>query len=343
MVHTTSHERIEKLKSILPKWNIGYLVIDDPIDLFYLTGLWVSLGKLLVSTGAPILFVDGRYIAFAKEHAPCSVELLDTFATHLPKDAKVGFDSAFVTFDGYQTLLKNVSKEQVLPVSQPLKTLRMIKSKPEVDALRRAAKLTKEGYQHVLSLLKEGITEAELSFEFEWFCRKRGASKLSFAPIIAFGENSAYPHYRSGNVKLKKDQVVLIDVGAVVDNYAGDMTRVAFFGKPDEQLHKDYECIQRAQKKAIALVKPKERFGNLMDVVLKELGPEKAFFNHGLSHGIGIDVHEYPRLKIQGGETELALEEGMAFSVEPGIYRPGLGGVRFEDVVVVTHDGHEVL
>jgi len=229
------------------------------------------------------------------------------------------------------------------PISQPLKMLRMVKSEPEIAALRRAAQLTKEGYRHIVSLLKEGISEAELSFEFEWFCRKKGATKLSFAPIIAFGENSAYPHYRSGPVLLKKDQVVLLDLGVVVDQYAGDMTRVEFFGKPDEVLKQDYEMIQRAQKKAIALVKPRARFGDLMDAVLKELGEDAHLFTHGLSHGIGLDVHEFPRLKIQGGETELRLEEGMAFSVEPGIYRPGRGGVRYEDVVVVTKNGHEIL
>lgn len=343
MVHTFSKQRIKALQETLSSKGVEFLVIDDPIDIFYLTGLSVSLGRVLISLREFLLFVDGRYIEFAKLHAPCEVRLLDTFSSAIPKGVKVGFDSAFTTYDGYQMFIKALPTQSFHPISQPLKTLRMVKSAPEVAALRRAAQLTKEGYHHIVSLLKEGVSEQELSFEFEWFCKKRGASKLSFSPIIAFGENSAYPHYRSGPVLLKKDQIVLLDLGVVVDNYAGDMTRVEFFGKPDEVLKKDYELIQRAQKKAIALVKPQARFGDLLDVVLKELGKDAHLFTHGLSHGIGLDVHEFPRLKIQGGETELPLQEGMAFSVEPGIYRPGIGGVRYEDVVVVTKDGYEIL
>ena len=335
-------DRINKLRKDLELKKLGAVLIENPVDLLYLTGLQLSLGRLLVTQVNATLFVDGRYIAFAKSHSPC--EVLPLEGCLLPQE-KIGFDSSFISVEAFDDLKNKFPLVEWVPLCQPLKRLRCVKEKNEIEALRKAQQLTREGLAHVVSLLKEGVTEELLSLEFEFFCKKRGASALSFAPIVAFGENSAYPHHRAGKTVLKKDQVVLIDVGAVVDGYAGDMTRVVFFGKKDPQLLKDYELIQEAQKKAIALAAPGVMFGDLNQIARKTIEDAGCshLFTHGLSHGIGLETHEYPRLKIAGGEEKLVLEEGMSFTVEPGIYRVGLGGVRYEDVVVVTKEGHETL
>lgn len=336
-----SLKRINQLK----EENFGALFIDDPTDLFYLTGLSLSLGRLFVSSEKTCLFVDGRYFEIAKKKAPCEVRLIQDLKTYLVSGMSIAFDSAFVSYDGYLELKKMFPEQTFIPISKPLKKLRMKKDLGEIAALKKAAQLTREGERYIASLLKEGVAEEELSLAFEFYCRERGASRLSFEPIIAFGENSAYPHHRAGKTQLKKDQIVLFDLGAVVDGYAGDMTRIHFFGKVDPQLQKDYELIQNVQKKVIAEVCPGIRFGELDRIarsLLKEAGSD-SLFTHGLSHGIGLDVHEFPRLRIQGGDLELILEPGMAFTVEPGIYRAGLGGVRYEDVVIVTEKGHETL
>jgi Xaa-Pro aminopeptidase len=315
------------------------------VDLFYLTGLDVSSGRLLVSSEKTELFVDGRYIDIARKKAPCAVFLPEELRKHISRGSEVAFDSSFLSYDGYLQLQTTFPDQKWRPVSKPLKFLRMIKEPQEINALRRAAQLTGEGYLHIAGLLKEGVSEEELSLEFEFFCRRNGASSLSFAPIIAFGENSAYPHHRAGRDCLKKNQIVLFDLGAVVDGYAGDMTRVVFFGNGDPQLLKDYELIQSVQKKVIEHVAPGIRFGELDRIArscLEEAGVA-SLFTHGLSHGIGLDVHEYPRLGINGGDVDLILTPGMCFTVEPGIYRTGLGGVRYEDVVIVTNAGHETL
>jgi Xaa-Pro aminopeptidase len=337
--------RIDKIKSWVKQENIDYLFVEDPLDLYYLTGLSLSLGRLLVCQDRAILFVDGRYFSVAKKDAPCDVCLSTDLKSYLPSQKTIGFDSHFLSYDGFLELQKSFPSCKFVPVSAPLKTLRMIKDGEEIKALRRAQHLTFQGYEHIVSLLKEGVSEEALGFEFEVFCRKRGASRLSFSPIVAFNENSAYPHHRAGKTKLKNDSIVLFDLGAVVDGYAGDMTRVHFFGRPNAQLFKDYALIQKVQKMVISHVAPGIKFGELDRLARRELEKEgvEGLFTHGLSHGIGLDVHEFPRLRKGGGDYDLVLREGMAFTVEPGLYREGIGGVRYEDVVIVTKDGYEEL
>lgn len=337
--------RINKLKDLCREMKVDAILADDPVDLLYLTGLSFSIGRMLVSSESATLFVDGRYIESAKKQALCEVQLPSELGHFAKPFKKIAFDSAFITYEGYQNLRNTFPDLDLVPVAKPLKKLRMVKEETEIQALKKAAQLTKEGFSHIKGMLKEGISEEELSLEFEFFCRRKGASCLSFPPIIAFGENSAYPHHRAGKDRLKKNQIVLFDLGAVVNGYAGDMTRVAFFGNPSPQLQKDYALIQAVQKKVIAMVAPGICFGDLDKLARQELEKEgcASLFSHGLSHGIGLDVHEYPSLKIKGGDREILLEPGMVFTVEPGIYRVGIGGVRYEDVILVTKTGHEEL
>lgn len=335
---------IERIKRLQKTVKEGILFIDDPIDLLYLTGIHFSLGRLAISQTEAILFVDGRYIDIAKAKAPCNVALLSDLRKKITSK-EICFDSGFLSYEGYLNLQNEFPQASLMPILKPLKDFRMIKNEQEIVSLKKAQQLTREGLNHIVGLLKEGISEDALALEFEYFCRKNGASKLSFSPIIAFGMNSSYPHHRSGKSTLKKNQIVLIDVGAVVDGYAGDMTRVEFFGSVDDQLEKDYLLIKQVQKKIIARVKPGLHFGELDKIARDELNKAGCgeLFTHGLSHGIGLDTHEDPRLKIKGGDTDLILQPGMTFTVEPGIYRTDLGGVRYEDIVLVTDEGHVTL
>lgn len=317
--------------------------IDSPADLAYLTGLNLSKGRLFLKTGGTILFVDGRYFEKAKELAPCEVRIWDEQDAIL--EAKIAFDSSFLTYAEYQ-LLKNKFKDaELIPLKNPLKNLRAIKDECEIAALKKAAKLTFHGYQEITKHLKEGVTEEALALEFEIFVRKNGASHLSFDPIIAFGENGAYPHYRAGPVKLKNGQSVLIDVGAVVDGYAGDMTRLAYFGKPDEKVVRLEKMVREAQKKAIDAIQPGVRIGELDQIVQDAFETQnvKQLYTHSLGHGIGLETHEFPRISYKGEDKDLILEPGMVFTVEPGLYQVGVGGVRIEDMVLVTDSGCEIL
>lgn len=335
------NERIQKLIQSLGE--VDGCLIEEPNDLFYLTGLSLSVGKLWVSPSGACLFVDGRYYGKAKKEAPCPVALIDSFKESFQTAKQIAFDSAFITYNGLLALKNDFPHVEWVPVSSPVKSIRLCKSPNEIEALEKAARLTWEGYQRILQILKEGITEAEVALEFEIFCRKNGASGLSFEPIIAFGENSAYPHHRAGNTPLKNNQIVLIDVGAVVDKYRGDMTRVFFFGEPDPQLTRLNEIVQKAQRKAVAHVRPGIRVEELDQIVREEFRRENVeeLYTHGLGHGIGLQTHEYPIIKVNGKDKDLILKPGMVFTIEPGLYQPGLGGVRYEDTVLVTETGCE--
>ena len=320
-------------------------LIEEPEDLFYLTGLQLSAGSLLGSATGAHLFVDGRYFAKAKETAPCPVSLSDekSLKAAFHPFKKIAFDSAFITYQRFLTLQDRFSEPKWIPVPSPIKHFRLHKDGHEIELLKKAARLTWEGYQKILQILKEGITESEVALEFEIFCRRKGASGLSFESIIAFGENSAYPHYRAGSAKLKKNQIVLIDIGAVVDRYHGDMTRVFFFGTPDPELSRFHRIVKNAQQKAVSHIKPGIKLGELDRIVREEFRKENVeeLYTHSLGHGIGLETHEYPRIKFDGEDKDLILKPGMIFTVEPGLYKPGLGGIRYEDTVCVTETGCE--
>jgi Xaa-Pro aminopeptidase len=315
-------------------------LIEAPADLLYLTGLTLSKGRLLVSSQESILFVDGRYYEKAKQTAPCKVCLWAEWKDIPFKE--VGFDSSFVSYESYLLLQKELPNVQFVPIANPLKKIRAVKDQDEISCLKKAAALTWKGYQRILEVLQEGISEEEVALEFEIFCRKNGASGLSFSPIIAFGENSAYPHHRAGKDRLRKDQIVLIDIGAVVDHYAGDMTRMFHFGKVDPKLIWMEDLVRKAQQAAIDLVQPGICFGALDSLVREIFQKEnvKQLYTHNLGHGIGLDTHEYPRIRFDGEDKDVILEPGMVFTIEPGLYQPGLGGIRIEDMILVTDQGH---
>lgn len=340
-------KRLKKLISKLEKEKIDGCVIQSPVDLYYLTGLSLSLGTLFIFKGESCLFVDGRYIQTAEEKSPVDVQLLEHkhlksfIQKHAPKN--VAFDSETSTYSQYEKLLPLFSKVELVPYSGILKDLRLIKDSYEQDALRRSAALLWKGYRYLQKRVRKGVSETTLAREFEFFCRENGAEKLAFDPIIAFGKNSAMPHYRPGASKLKSGDIVLIDIGVVVDSYRSDMTRTLFFGPPDPKLKKWQAIVKEAHDAALEICRPGARAGALDEAaraVMRREGVEE-YFIHSLGHGVGLEIHEFPRLKSTGDDKNLVLEEGMAITIEPGLYLPGKGGIRYEDTIIVTKDGYE--
>lgn len=322
----------------------GPCLVEQLDDLFYLTGMELSKGRLFVSRTEAILFVDGRYYDLAKKAAPCSAMRWEEQNKIFEKQQQITFDSATVSFDAYQALKNGCPNVEWTAEASPVKTLRVMKEPMEIAALKKAAHLTWRGYQKIIEKLQVGVSEWELALAFETFCRKNGASRLSFSPIIAFGENSAYPHHRAGLARLQENQIVLVDVGAVVDHYCGDMTRVFFFGHIDPKLIRFTQIVKKAQKKAIEHVRPGIKVGKLDQMVREEFEKErvKQLYIHSLGHGIGLETHEFPsKIKFDGESSDLILQAGMVITIEPGLYQPGLGGVRIEDMVCVTETGCE--
>jgi len=330
--------------ALLNQLNVDALIINDPVDIFYFTKVKISLGHLIIEKDCLTLYVDGRYFEKCQKQALCAVKLFDEtqLVAHVNSFKKVGFDSHFWTVDIFS---KNKKRFQVdlVPIASPTKMKRVIKTKEEISLMKKAASLNKQAIEYAFSLLKEEITEKEIALEFECFAKKHGAEDLSFATIVAFGRNSSRPHHETGDTRLKKGDIVLIDCGVSYNKYQSDMTRCMFFGDPDPKLQEFYEIVKKAQKKAIEMCRPGIVIQDL-DKAAREFissyGYEKLFC-HGLGHGVGLLVHEYPAVNQKGSDSLDILQENMVITIEPGIYEPGLGGVRYEDTILITKNGYE--
>ncbi len=338
--------RLKKFQSFLKKEALDGCVIDDPVDLFYLTGLQLSLGRVVVTQKEATLFVDGRYFEMCMKKSPVPVKKNSSDAVkQVLKDLKtVAFDSAASSVEQYEAL-QELCPTPLKKLPHPLKLIRAIKDAKECLALKKSAALLWKGFLHIKKMLKEGITEKALAKEFEIYALKQGASKLSFEPIIAFGKNSAMPHYRAGLARLKKGDIVLIDIGVVVDHYYSDMTRVIYFGNKNPKLISLEKVVRYAHQAALALCRPGTKLKKL-DLAareeMKKAGMEELFV-HSLGHGVGLEIHEFPKIRKEGDDQDVVLEAGMAITIEPGLYLPGVGGVRHEDTILITSKGYDNL
>lgn len=349
--------RIKKVQKIVVDSECEAILIENPIDLFYLTGLQLSKGVLLVHLKGAQLFVDNRYIEMCQESSPIPVlqsenislaQLLSEPGSSFIR--RLAFDSDHTTYQAYLDLQKSLTSAslpiELFPLPCPLILLRMIKEEGEIAILRAAAQLGSEGYDYLMSSqLREGITEIEMAQELEIFWRRRGAQGVAFEPIIAFGPHGSRPHYRPGDFSLKGGMSVLIDIGVTYQHYHSDMSRTVFFGKPDPQLETIYAIVQTAQELALKLCRPGIEIGKIDQAArgyIREMG-YGSYFSHGLGHGIGLEVHEAPFLRNKPPYQEMLLQEGMVVTVEPGIYLPNIGGVRIEDTIHITSNGYENL
>jgi Xaa-Pro aminopeptidase len=348
------HLRLSNLQKMLPNMKCDALLIEHPTNILYLTGLEISAGKLLVSAQAAALLVDGRYQEICSKQKLYSIFTLDDDALkswlfeHAIKT--LAFESETTTFFSYQNLKTvtdafTVNTIQLVPLSSPVMSLRLIKDKQEIELLRKAATLCSDGYQSISQHLHPGITEEELATELEIFWKIKGAKKLSFDPIIAFGANGSMPHYRAGQTKLKKNTSILIDIGVAFQHYHSDMTRVIYFGEPPKEIRQIYTIVEEAKEKAQKLCRPGTLLGDLDKAARSHITSEGFgdFFDHSLGHGVGLEVHEPPRIRTQNEYAHIPLKAGMVITIEPGIYLPGIGGVRLEDTLLITEHGYENL
>lgn len=344
-------KRVEQLQNILKNNGCDLFLVDDLTNLFYLTSCSLSAGVLLVHAQGAILMVDNRYYENCKKQSPFPVLLSEKTSwlaviQSLKEIKTIGFDSETTSYKRFCDLEKEIRKNQLpyqlIPLENPIRHLRTFKDSEEIALLHEAAKLGSNGYDYILTLLKEGITEKEIALELEIFWKKKGSKALAFDPIIAFGKNSSMPHYRAGDTKLTKGMIVLIDIGVNLGHYHSDMTRTLFYGTPHPKLEEIYQIVLTAQQKALSLCKPGVTVGEL-DQAARQYIEEKDYgecFSHSLGHGVGLEIHELPVIRNKPPFKETPLMEGMVITIEPGIYLPELGGVRIEDTVVITKDGY---
>ncbi len=220
--------------------------------------------------------------------------------------------------------------------------LRTIKDYLEIDKIKKAIQKAEEAFYYILKYIKEGYTERSIAIEMEHYIKLKGSEDIAFDLLIQGGENSSMPHYKAGEKKIFKDMPILLDFGALYGYYNSDMTRTVYFGNFASDFKEVYDIVLNAQEKAIKAIRPGVKASEI-DAVARNYITESGygdFFGHGLGHGIGIEVHENPKINRQ---SDTILQKGMVFSVEPGIYLPKKFGVRIEDLVLVTESGCEVL
>jgi Xaa-Pro aminopeptidase len=334
--------RITKLAETLQTCDA--LIIDDPTDLFYLLGIDLSLGRLVVfKHSAPILLVDGRYELICRQQAPAEVILWDFKGQMpIPIQGKVGFDSTTTSYHAYLSL-KQDTRLLLKAMPSPLSAIRCLKEKEELKKIKQASDLCVRGLDHILKLIQEGVSEKQLAQALKIFWLNEGADDMAFEPIIAFGENSAKPHHRASDKKLLKGETILIDIGVKVHHYNSDMTRVYFYKSVSAKMEKIYRVVYEALDKALKKCKPGVRIGDIDQEARSYILSQGYAFVHGLGHGVGLQVHEAPRVKNQTADGDLILEPHMVITIEPGVYVEGVGGVRLEELIVINDKGYEKL
>lgn len=341
--------RLMHLRKFLQSHDLSGMIISKPENRRYFSGFTGSSGMLLITDAHSYLLTDFRYTEQARSQA-ASFEVIQcgsNFSSEIYKLVSgsklhaVGFESDFITFDVYndfKTEFKNVNL-----IAVKLDKLRMIKSKRELSLISRAVEIADKAFTHILSILKPGICEQDVALELEYRMRKLGAEKSAFDIIAASGERGALPHGVASDRILKAGDFITLDFGAVYDGYHSDITRTVCIGRATEYQRKIYDIVLQTQLAGIRAVKP-GRTGKDIDREARDIIVRAGYgdhFGHGLGHGVGLAIHEEPRLSPSSGGDRL--EEGMVVTVEPGIYIPDWGGVRIEDTVVVTAAGCQVL
>jgi Xaa-Pro aminopeptidase len=332
-------ERIDRLRASLEE----PLLVTNPVSVRYLTGFVSSSSALLVDEDRVALYTDFRYAEGAR--AVEGVEFIQTERA-IYRDlagllsGPIGFEADYVTYGVYVHLAQG--EAELVPRHALVETLRAVKDEGELEAIRRAAAVTSETFEHLAAEPFAGRTESELAWRIEELFHELGGEGPAYAPIVAAGENGASPHTVPGDRKVRRGELVVIDAAAAVDGYCSDCTRTFATGELPDRLRQIYDVCLAAQQAALERIRPGVK-GPEADAAAREPISDAGFgeeFGHGLGHGVGLMIHEEPRLAQTSTDT---LEPGNVVTVEPGIYLSGLGGVRIEDLVVVTDDGPEVL
>ncbi len=344
------HERRKALAARLDELKIDVLLASSPANVRYLSDYAGSNGLVLIARMEAHFFTDPRYGLEASQTITAHVHVakgpLIAAAAALAKRKrwkKIGFESEALTYSAYAKLKEDLPLGfSLVPIGRVIEEQRMIKSAEEIEKIRRSVEANSEAFSRTLRRVKPGTREKEIAAELEFQMRALGAEKPSFDTIVAVGDRSALPHSIPSGRRLAENELLLIDMGASLEGYSSDMTRMAYAGTPPRRIREMYRAVHEAQIAALDAVRPGIA-ANKVDAaarnVLKKHKLEREFI-HSTGHGLGLEIHEPPRL---GKKEKTRLQPGMAITIEPGVYIAGLGGVRIEDTVVVTATGCEIL
>lgn len=343
-------EKLVKLRKTFDELGIDGILITDAINRRYLTDFTGSAGTLVVTQTDAYLLVDFRYVSQANaqvtnftvkeiNRAIIYEEISDLVESLGVK--KLGFEQQHQSYFYYCQLLKSV-KAELVPASNVVEKLRMIKNESEIAILKKAAEISDAAFAHILTFIRPGRTEIEIANELEFHMRKLGATSSSFDMIVASGVRSALPHGVASDKVVEKGDMITLDFGAYYRGYCSDMTRTIAVGEPNQKLKEIYAIVHGALENALSGIKA-GMTGKEADALTRNVISEKGYgdyYGHGMGHGIGLYIHEDI---FMNPTCEQHIEEGMALTVEPGIYIPNLGGVRIEDDIIMKKDGIEII
>lgn len=347
--------RQKRLQDVLASHHLDGLLVTHLPNIRYLCGFAGSSAALLITQGQSVFFTDGRYTEQAREEVqgPRIVisrnAALTAAAEWLTRKAKrlrlktLGVEAEKMSVAERSRLAKSAGSSVRLREAPPLvEQARMVKDQEEIERLRAAVLLGSSLFAVALKTIRPGVKEVEVAAEMEYAARKAGAEAMSFDTIIASGPRSALPHGRASQAAIPAEGFVVCDFGVILAGYCSDMTRTVHVGQPSSDARRMYHAVKNAQQAAIAAVKPEVPIGKVDAAGRKLLEKEglAKYFTHSTGHGVGLEIHEGPRVAAGQKQT---LGYGMVITIEPGIYIPGSGGVRIEDMVLVTDNGCEVL
>lgn len=352
-------KNIDVLESWLKEQQSEVAFITEPENIAYFTGYHSAphervLGLLVFSDHPPFLFTPGLEVEDAKTSGwkhdvygysdtedPFQI-IAREIQARVQKPTKIAVEKNHITLDRFEQLSGKFAGTSFIPIEHKIQMIRLVKTEDELKILKEAALLADYAVQVGIDEIAEGKTEAEIVAKIEFEMKKKGVSKMSFDTMVLTGKNGALPHGTPGDTKIKKGDLVLFDLGVVHKGYCSDITRTVAFGEITYEQKKIYDTVLDAQQKAIAKVRagvPAKELDITARDTIRAAGYGE-FFPHRLGHGLGASVHEFPSIT----ETnEMPLSENMVFTIEPGIYVPGVAGVRIEDDIVVTKDGYEIL
>jgi len=342
---------INKLRQELLRRKIDAFLITKGVNVAYLSG-FKGEGQLLITPTRQILLVDFRFNEQAAKVAGSfqirqrqSFRPLEESILRLVKRLKLkrlGFEASSLAYGFHHKLKSTLKSVKLIPSTDIVERLRAIKSGQEIRLLKKAAALSVKSFGFARKIIKAGRKEVEIARELQYFMRKLGAEDCAFDIIVASGKRSSLPHAPACARTIKNNEAVLVDLGCRISCYNSDLTRMVFLGRISGKLKRTYEIVRQAQQLAIKAVRAGVKIRQIDKIARQYIAKAGlgAFFGHALGHGIGREVHEYPSIspKNQG-----ILKKGMVFTIEPGVYIPGWGGIRVEDMVLVTRTGHEVL
>lgn len=342
--------RVNKLITQANINNCSGFMLKDTNNIRYFSG-YTGEGAAIISENGCAIITDGRYTEQAQKQAEGydvitfeGGKYLDTLKDTCEKlnIDSMCYEADVVTCDEFNTMKAAFASINLVPTKSVGITIRKIKDNDEIKIMKKAAAVTDELLEMVHLLSKPGITELDLDAEITYLISKKYKAEKAFDTIVASGENGSMPHAFPTERALKSGEMITLDFGAAIDGYKSDMTRTFAIGEPSEKMYEIYEIVREAQSLAEAALKPGAACKDV-DAVARDFIKSKGYgeyFSHSLGHGVGLNVHEFPRLSTTSNDM---LQENMVVTVEPGIYLPGIGGVRIENTCVITKDGSKSL